>query len=149
MIIGIDPGKDTGFAVYQNGKLTELSTYDPLTMLSVLKTITQNDLIIIEDSRLQCIYPHKDRKTGKPVSTAVKLKIARDVGRIDFQCSIIEQMCVRLGLKLISISPKQKGEKLSVSQFKDKTGWAEEADQHEIDAAMVAWPFRHSRSTLG
>ncbi|MEQ1560370.1 MAG: hypothetical protein ABL933_15725 [Methyloglobulus sp.] len=141
-VLGVDPGKKTGLAVYEDGKLKLLQT---VTKEKSIEFIVGSgvDLVVFEDSRLQSTTFRRTSKNGKPLSAAAQLKIARDVGGIDAQCRDIEAACLAHGIGKIAISPKQKGAKIDHVQFALKTGWAgSKSNQHERDSAMVAWGFR-------
>lgn len=123
-VIGIDPGVDTGVAMYVNGKLSSLSTVLPWRL-----TDFQADLVAFEDSRQMGMF----RKLG-----------ARQVGEIDAWCRMIEAICKERGIEYVAVSPKQKGKKVSAAEFREITGWTGRTNQHERDAAMVAYPYRLS-----
>jgi len=137
-IIGIDPGKQTGVAIFTAGKLTALRTTDPVGVAALLDEI-QPERVVFEDSRLS-------RATwSRGVSAAALRKIARNVGQIDGWCSQLVDLCAARGIVAHGISPKGKGAKLKAGQFEKVTGWASQCNQHERDACMVAWPYRGVR----
>lgn len=137
-IIGIDPGKFTGVAIFIGGRLTELRTTDPNGVAALLDEI-QPERVVFEDSRLT-------RATwGRGVSPAAMRKIARSVGQIDAWCSQLVDLCAVRGIVAHGISPKGKGAKLDAARFMRLTGYAGRTNQHERDAAMVAWPYRGAR----
>jgi hypothetical protein len=139
IVIGIDPGENTGVAVFQNGVLVHLYTFGS-NSYKFLGFSTGNIKVILEDSRLQShVF------IGKGLSVPARLKMARDVGRIDEKCAQIVLLCEEAGVPVLSVSPKQKGAKLNAKQFKLITGWSGKSNQHERDAAMVAWPYRNGR----
>lgn len=137
-LLAIDPGNSTGVAVFSGGMLQELFTTTPYGLVAYLTTSLQAiDLIAIEDSRCQpTIFSAKDERVH-----AKAMKIARDVGRIDALCAIVEEIC-KGRAKIIQISPKTKGAKLGAAEFKALTGWDGQSNQHERDAAMVGWLLR-------
>lgn len=137
IIMGIDPGANTGIAIYQNGRLVELQTIEPHQLVEVIETV-EPDRVVFEDSRL--ISPTWKRGTAE----AARLKIARDVGQIDAWCRLIVATCARLSIPAHGISPKNKGPKLNAEQFCALTGWAKPSNQHTRDAACVAWQFRRA-----
>lgn len=139
IIMGIDPGANTGIAIYQAGKLAELQTVEPHQLVEVIETVMPGR-VVFEDSRL--ISPTWKRG----VSNAAQLKIARDVGQIDAWCRLIVATCARLGIPAHGISPKHKGAKLDARQFTALTGWAGRSNQHERDGATLAWQFRGARN---
>lgn len=137
-IIGIDPGKFTGVAIFTNGALTELRTADPSGVAALLDEI-QPDRVVFEDSRLT-------RATwSRGVSPAAMRKIARNVGQIDAWCSQLVDLCAARGIVAHGISPKNKGAKLNAAQFKLLTGWVGSSNEHQRDAAHVAWKYRGAR----
>ena len=136
--IGIDPGQRTGIAIYRAGELCELRTVAP-SDIDALLVEHAPALVVFEDSRLQS--PVFSRGT----SQRAMLKIARNVGEIDQLCRQIDDTCKRLGVQCVGVSPLRKGSKLCARRFARITGWTGRSNQHERDAAMVAF----SESTGG
>lgn len=136
MIVGIDPGASTGIAIYHGGKLASLHTIEPHQLESVISTAGR---VVYEDSRL--ISHMFTTVKSRPAA----LKMARNVGEIDAWCKLIVAICDRKGIPVHGISPKHKGAKLDAAQFKAATGWTERSNQHERDAAMVAWTYRGAK----
>lgn len=134
-IIGIDPGAKTGVAIFNKGLLTELRTTTPSGVAALLDEI-QPERVVFEDSRLTS--PVWSRGT----TAAARIKIARNVGQVDAICGLICEACGRIGIEALGISPKNKGAKLDAERFSQVTGWATRSNQHERDAAMVAWMYR-------
>ena len=138
VLIGIDPGVHTGLAVIQDGKLYQLQTIHPLDIPTMLAQWSP-DRLVFEDSRL----------TSKLFTTnaraAVAKSMARKVGQVDMVCGLIVEACSRLGIPAHGISPKGKGAKLNAEQFKALTGWDGLSNEHQRDAAAVAWPYRGAK----
>ena len=135
IIIGIDPGANTGIATYIGGKLHSLQTIAPHQMC---EAITGASRVIFEDSRLTSFM----FTTVK--SRPVALSMARKVGQVDGYCNLITAICADLGIPSHGISPKAKGAKLNAEQFSKATGWAGKSNEHARDAAMVAFPYRRA-----
>lgn len=136
IVLGIDPGEQTGVAVYQDGALYTLFTVTPDQYGAVLADY-KPDLLVIEDSRLQShVF------TGPKESPEVRLKIARNIGMVDGFCSIITRMAESLDIPLIGVSPLGKGAKLDADQLASMTGWTGKSNPHTRDAATVAWQYR-------
>lgn len=138
MILGIDPGQQTGLAFFRDGKLSGLETIQPHTLPATLKALMPTR-VVFEDSRLQSHV-----WTSVP-SKAAALKMARNIGQIDAWCTLITAVCADLGIPAHGISPTAKGAKVKAEAFVATTGWTGRANQHERDAAMVAWPYRGAR----
>ncbi len=135
LIIGIDPGSNTGVAVYDEGRLVRLMTVEPMHIGAILAGHSP-ERVIFEDSRLQT-HTWTQAKTR-----AAALKMARNVGEVDAWCRLIVAECEKLGIPAHGISPKRKGAKLDAAQFEAATGWTGSSNEHTRDAAMVAFPYR-------
>lgn len=135
-VVGIDPGVNTGWATYIDGKLMGLQTIQPVDIYAQIVTSEAN-LFVFEDSRLQSAVwvPSKNK--------AVANNIARKIGQVDALCSIIQETCERYDIEYMRVSPKSKGGKMNADDFNLLTGWAGKSNQHERDAAMVAWQLRN------
>ena len=137
-ILGIDPGANTGIAVFSDGKLEILHTISPHQIPEFLRE-SGAKRVIFEDSRLTSF-----------VFTTVKsrpaaLKMARNVGQVDAWCTLIVLTCGELGIACHGLSPKQKGAKLNAAQFAKLTGWLAASNEHTRDAAAVAWTYRGAK----
>jgi hypothetical protein len=139
-ILGIDPGADTGLAGFSGGTLQFLRTVEPHSIEHMLRSYMPAR-VVFEDSRFE------SKVWTTAGSRAAALKIARNVGQIDAWCSLITAICADLGIPAHGISPTAKGAKLDAAAFTHATGWTARSNQHERDAAMVAWPYR--RATNG
>ena len=132
--IGLDPGQRTGVAICRDGKLCELRTVSPADIEALIVEHAPA-LVVFEDSRMQS--PVFSRGT----SPRAMLKIARNVGEIDQLCRQIEDICKRLVVPRIGVSPLRKGSKLTAARFAKVTGWQGRSNQHERDAAMCAFRY--------
>jgi hypothetical protein len=141
IVIGIDPGAQTGIGMFEDGKLVLLRTLDAvqfLLWLESLRTSPRDRMIVLEDSTLTS---HVFTAFG--LSPAAARKVARNVGEIDAYCKQIKAVCGLANLPYQSVSPRGKGEKVGAKAFKELTGWPHRTNPHERDAAMVAWQFRN------
>lgn len=139
-VIGLDPGLNTGIAIYEDGKLTELLTIEPINLADIFSHYSGEPLFVVfEDSRLQSHIWIPSQSKG------VAANIARKVGMVDAWCYMIERLCESYDIAYMRVSPKAKGEKLNAEDFKRITGWTGKSNQHERDGAMVAWQFRSKK----
>ena len=136
VLIGIDPGSNTGAALYRDGELRALRTIAPVEIHALILKLVP-DVVVFEDSRLQSRV-----WTGNKLRPGAASKVARDVGRIDAWCDLIEAACKPLRISCHGVSPKGKGAKLDAAQFRRATGWDGRSNQHERDAAMCAFRYR-------
>lgn len=142
MILGIDPGANTGIARIVGGQLVSLQTISPHEIERTLRELMPSR-VVFEDSRLQSHTWTKGR------STAASAKMARNVGQVDAWCSLITAVCAELGIPAHGISPAGKGAKLDAKRFAAATGWQGPSNEHSRDAAMVAWPYRRAANLKG
>ena len=136
-VIGIDPGVNTGMAVYEDANLALLHTVEPHKIPWLLSQYQIEPLFVaFEDSRLQSHVWLPSQSKG------VAANIARKVGMVDAWCYMIERVCEEYDIGFMRVSPKAKGAKVDAESFKKLTRWDKRSNQHERDAAMVAWKFR-------
>lgn len=134
-LLGIDPGANTGVAIFQDGALLELRTIHPIDIASVLEEL-RPARVVFEDSRLiSHLFTTNQR-------SAVAKSMARKVGQVDMVCSMLVALCERMKIEAHGISPKAKGAKVEAERFAEITGWEGSSNEHTRDAAMVAWPYR-------
>lgn len=138
VVVGIDPGTNTGIALIRAGVLTQLQTIHPLDLHEHLERL-RPDRVVFEDSRLTS---HLFTSNAR---SAVAKSMARKVGQVDMVCGLIVEACSRLGIAAHGISPKGKGAKVAAEAFARVTGWTGSSNEHTRDAAMVAWPYRRAK----
>jgi len=138
-VLGIDPGASTGLAAFSNGALEFLKTIEPHTIEHQLRHYMPAR-VIFEDSRLE----KRTWNAREKHTYGAALATARSLGQVDAWCSLITAICADLGIPAHGISPAAKGAKLNAANFAIVTGWSDRSNQHERDAAMVAWTFRRT-----
>lgn len=138
LILGIDPGANTGVATYIGGKLAHLDTIAPVDIADRIE-LARPARVVFEDSRLES-YVWSQIK-----SRAAALKMARNVGEVDAWCKLIVAVCAKFDIPAHGISPTRKGAKVDAERFAALTGWTGGSNEHTRDAAMVAWPYRSAR----
>lgn len=141
LILGIDPGSSTGVAHFVDGRLAQLETVAPHEIDRTIRAAMPLR-VVFEDSRLQSHVWTAQSKTVRGAALAT----ARSLGQVDAWCRLITEICGELGIPAHGISPARKGAKVQADQFAIATGWGGTSNQHERDAAMVAWPYRAARS---
>ena len=139
-IIGIDPGKATGLAIFNNGVLIKLCTCTPYELIRWL----QEDynfikLVVFENSKLQSNIFSSADSTKKIFG-----KIARNIGQVDGFCEIIKEICVYYNIEYKEISPLAKGQKITHKQFIERvSNWQKQTNQHERDAVQVVMKYNY------
>ena len=138
LILGIDPGSNTGLATYIGGKLVHLDTIAPVEIAARIE-LARPTRVVFEDSRL---LSH----TWTTIkSRPAALKMARNVGEVDAWCKLIVAVCEQFSIQAHGISPKGKGAKVNAERFEQVTGWTGASNEHTRDAAMVAYPYRNAK----
>lgn len=139
LILGIDPGAHTGVAHFLDGVLVLLETIQPHEIERTLREVMPAR-VVFEDSRLET-RAWNARSKG---AYGAALATARSLGQVDAWCRLITDVCEELQIPAHGISPTAKGAKRGAENFAVYTGWKERSNQHERDAAMVAWPYRRA-----
>ncbi len=123
IIIGIDPGVHTGFAVW------ELEG-DKLLMCEAMGIVQTMQLVLDHDPALLVVEDARMRGGSRQASMGA--------GSVRRDCSIWEEWARAHGIPLKCISPADKGPKLSAEAFQRLTGWPVGLNEHARDAAAIA-----------
>lgn len=132
LIIGIDPGVTTGFAIWDRADKI-FSVVESMGIIEAMDRISEahrNDvpiMVVFEDARM--------RGGSKAASYGA--------GAIRRECAIwaefLAYMQTNGPMPFRAISPRQKGAKLNADQFRRLTGWTERTNEHARDAAMLVF----------
>lgn len=144
LILGFDPGASTGVAHFLDGDLVCLDTIVPLHIERTIRDLAPAR-VVFEDSRLQTHAWTAQAKAARGAALAT----ARSLGQVDAWCSLITAVCAEMDIPAHGISPAAKGPKRGAENFAIYTGWTASSNQHERDAAMVAWPYRRAADLRG
>lgn len=132
LIIGIDPGVNTGVAVWdcRNKIFRTIQTVGIITaqrLIEKLKAEDANILVRIEDARLRKWFGNAGPE---------KLQGA---GSIKRDCSIWEEFLNHINVRYQFVAPKANKTKLNAVQFHAITKWAGITNEHGRDAAMLCF----------
>lgn len=134
ILIGIDTGVHTGFAVWHSDTkyLAEVSTMtitQAMERVRMIADIRGKECVrlIIEDARQRKWFGRSGRE---------KLQGAGSVKR---DSRIWEDWCREQGLQYRMVAPKNNRTKLTVSQFKLLTKWTGATSEHARDAALLVF----------
>lgn len=129
IVIGIDPGVNTGFAVWSPLNHSLLCVRS-LAIHEAMERIHEDywpHLVVIEDARLRTWFGKSGREQ------------LQGAGAIKRDCRIWEDFLRDLNIPLHFKSPKQKGKKTDAATFQRITGWTERTNSHSRDAAMLVY----------
>ncbi|MCL2289128.1 MAG: hypothetical protein FWC34_00255 [Bacteroidetes bacterium] len=135
-LIGVDPGINTGIAVWDCGK-NKFVKIDSQTITycfeSLLFCISEGIKIavIIEDARQRTWFGNKGREA------------LQGAGSIKRDCKIWEDFLTENNIPFKMEKPKKNMTKINAEAFKKLTGYAERTNQHGRDAAMLVFGRNH------
>jgi len=144
LVIGIDPGKATGVAVWcpRTNEFEEVKSFtfwDAVNYLDPYLLAGMIGLAVVEDSRLGGMW--KDRAGGSWRLSAAK---GRSVGRVDRDSLLWIQLFHRHEIPVLARSTGNKMKKIDAKTFKNLTGWSKMTNEHGRDAGMSVFGFNES-----
>ena len=135
ILIGIDTGVNTGFAVAADrGNGGELEQVESLSITQAMEKVKElieqwgisNVCLYIEDARQRTWFTGGREK-------------AQGVGSVKRDAQIWEDWCKEQGLNYLMIHPAANATKTKADVFKKRTGWIERTNEHARDAAMLVF----------
>lgn len=140
ILVGIDPGVETGFALWKTSP-AELLSVESWSILNAMKLLAnmraEVGLVIVEDARKRKWYGHMDREQSK-----YGAGVREGVGSVKRDCAIWEEYLQGLGLPFEMRYPS--GTKLKSEPFARLTGFAGRTNEHGRDAAMIVFGMNES-----
>lgn len=138
LYIGIDCGKNTGFAVWES----ECKAFDAIATLPIhqalerarkLHKVYGDDLcIVFEDARQRKWIPQEKNAS----QYRGRLQGAGSVKR---DATIWEDFCKDLGIRYEAVPPHKGMTKWSAETFANITGWQGKTSEHARDAALLVY----------
>jgi len=136
--IGIDPGKNTGFAVWdaEARRLVRVETLEIIpALMAVLDYrggVGDDPVVVFEDARKRTWIPREKNLSEYRGRLMGAGSIKRD-------CEIWEEFCAREGIRYNAVPPRKGVTKWDADQFKRITGWAGRTSNHARDAALLVF----------
>lgn len=133
IVIGIDPGKQTGFAVYDGDRFLEISTR------TFWEAFYRVELYRIQQEIKQIIIEVPDTKhvwQKAAASTKALQRQGVNVGSVIREAELLAEGLERLGLPVKRVAPRKK---VNAEIFKKYTGYTSRTNQHERDAALLCF----------
>ncbi|TGN00396.1 hypothetical protein EHR03_13040 [Leptospira mayottensis] len=130
LLIGIDPGTKTGFAVWDREvrELIHVATYSLLKAQDEVKAYFKKGkslCLIIEDAR-------KRKWFGNNAEAK-----RQGAGSVKRDCKIWQEFCEQEGIYYRLVHPQRGATKLKAVEFQALTGWTKRTTEHARDAAML------------
>ena len=138
ILIGIDPGENTGFAIWDSreGKFLALETlpiHQALVKVMMWRENVGHDLkVIFEDARQRKWFPREKNVSeyrGKLMGAGAAKRDAR----------IWEEFLTDYGIPFTAHKPQAGGTKWSADYFAQVTGWTGRTSEHARDAALLVY----------
>jgi hypothetical protein len=130
LLIGIDTGVNTGFAVYSPKEkrlksVETLAIHDAILKLMELHS-THRIKVRIEDARLRkWVLGGREKLQG--------------IGSVKRDAKILEDMCKDKGIPYEMVAPKNNKTNLTAAYFTKLTGWVGRTSTHARDGAMLVF----------
>lgn len=143
VLIGIDTGVNTGFAVaFDQGEGGQLEEVESLTITRAMSKVLEraeangkeNLMLFIEDARLRTWFGRIDSEQKK-----YGAGVREGIGSVKRDAQIWEDWCKEQGLKYKMIHPAANKTKTDAKYFLKLTGWAKRTNEHARDAAMLVF----------
>lgn len=143
VLIGIDTGVNTGFAVaIDQGKGGQLQDVDSHTITQAMSKVLElakengkeNLKLFIEDARKRTWFGRIDSEQKK-----YGAGVREGIGSVKRDAQIWEQWCKEQGLKYQMVHPAANKTKTDAKYFLKVTGWAKRTNEHARDAAMLVF----------
>ncbi len=128
MDIGIDPGKNTGLAIIENGKLIDLITTNFWGAIEIINNNLASKIFI---ERPVNDHIHHGYLTPRSLGS-----IGVDVGRVMREAELLIEFCRKNRIAHKVMAPNRK---IDHETFCKITGWEMRTNQHQRDAAMLVW----------
>ena len=130
LIIGIDPGVNTGFAIWDVKKqsLKKVESNIAFYVEEICKIGFGTGLKILvrfEDARLRTWFGKAGREQ------------LQGAGSIKRDCSRWEEFLTHNQIPFEQVAPRNNRTKMSANEFKRLTGWVSKTNEHSRDAAML------------
>lgn len=126
--IGIDPGTNTGVAIWDSAK-QKLLQVTSMKILEAMNLIRQHPsaVVYIEDARQRTWFGNKGKE------------VLQGAGSIKRDCQIWQEFLEANEITHYWVAPKDNRTKLSSAQFKAYTGYTGKTNEHGRDSAMLVF----------
>lgn len=138
-VIGIDPGKDTGVAVFCTER-KKLIAVDSTDFWGAIKFVQEYDFSIIAEIIIE--VPNSKHVWHKGAANARALqRQGANVGSVVREAELLAAGFERFGYNVKRVQPRKK---YDAETFAAWTGWDRQTNQHGRDAAMMCFGRSHA-----
>ena len=132
--IGIDPGKQTGFAVYSVAQ-KRLTTCCTMGIVEAMDSV--RGLLNTNSAEIEVWF--EDARQRKWIPKNKGREVLQGVGSVKRDCTIWQEFCEFHHIAFRMIPPGQLTTKLKDGPFRKVTGWDGRTSNHARDAAMIVF----------
>ena len=135
LVIGIDPGVNTGFAVWDKQsqwllEVTSLTIVEAFDRLDEMAKGGAEIEVRFEDARLRTWFAQKGREA------------LQGAGSIKRDCGVWETYLRARGIPYKAVKPAPGATKWDAAKFARITGWTKRTNEHARDAAGLVFGLR-------
>ena len=135
LLVGIDPGVNTGWAVWDKEAqwlldVTSLTIVEAFDRLDAMKESGAELEVRFEDARLRTWFAQKGREA------------LQGAGSIKRDCSVWETFLRSRGIPYRAIKPAAGATKWDAAKFARITGWTKRTNEHARDAALLCYGIK-------
>lgn len=145
LFIGIDPGVNTGLAVWDAGAgkflaLETLPIHQAIVKVMMWRDNVGHDLqVVFEDARKRQWFPRERNMSeyrGKLMGA----------GSVKRDCEIWEDFCTEYAIPYTALPPRKGLTKWDADTFARVTGWKGRTSNHARDAAMLVYGRKNNQT---
>lgn len=138
LLIGIDPGVTTGFAVWDRTerRLATVESHGAIGAMSAVLELAREAEVEVwfEDARLRKWFGDADARQKRSGAG-----IREGVGSVKRECALWKEFCEFHGIAHRPIKPAAGTTKLDAARFNALTKWGGRTNEHARDAAMIVF----------
>lgn len=138
IVVGIDPGVNTGFAIYSQEQKQLLKVESMAIHLAILEIRELHQLygeklfVRIEDPNTYIPYKNVQQSSSR----------LQGAGSIKRDCKIWVDLLDHQKIRYELVSLRSSLKKLTSETFKNYTKWKQKTNEHGRDAAMLAFDYK-------
>lgn len=135
LVVGIDPGKNTGIAIYNtySKAFDEVYTAKFWDAVDLIGGLDRTDTVVIELPSTKHVW-HNDATNKRAIQ-----RTGVNVGSAIREAELLVEYVGRLELPCIIQRPQGK---VDAEKFKRITGWVGRTSQHSRDAGMLCYGYK-------
>lgn len=147
IVVGIDPGTDTGIAVWRvrTPRFDTIASMQAHRAHAMVLTLFRECVDAgFNDNPLLVMFEDARKRGAAPGQSARR---AQGAGSVKRDCVIWQELCEDHGIPYIAGAPIAGATKWSAEYFASQTGWTGSTNEHARDAATRVWQLTEPQVT--